>query len=136
VSVESLLAECRSRSIELTAVDGKLRYRAREGALTDDLRAALTSRRSEVLAALAPANSSPTSSAAAPWDQARADTLLASIHARCNRALASSEANTAARRNVVEVCREVAALHHRNRDPLLWDELESLDTLIARWAKG
>jgi DNA adenine methylase len=133
VNIESLLAACRCRSIELTAADGKLRYRGPEGALTDELRAALTSRRSEVLAALVAANSSPTSPAVPPWDQARADAVLADVHARCNRALTTGEANTAARRNVVEVCREVAVNHHRDRDPLLWDELESLEELFTRW---
>jgi site-specific DNA-methyltransferase (cytosine-N4-specific) len=134
VSIESLLAACRSRRIELTAADGKLRYRGPEGALTDELRVALTSRRSEVLAALATANASPTSPAAPPWDQARADAVLADVHARCNRAL-SGEANTQARRNVIETCRAVAVGHHAARDPVLWDELASLESLIAGWRK-
>jgi hypothetical protein len=135
VSIESLLAECRCRRIELIAGDGKLRYRGPEGALTDELRAALTSRRSEVSAALAAANSSPTSPAAPPWDQAHADAVLAAVYARCNRALTTGEANTVARRNVIDVCRQVAVGHHRDRDPSFWDELESLDALISRWWK-
>jgi DNA adenine methylase len=44
-----------------------------------------------------------------------------------------ARATVEARRNVVAVCREVAALHHRDRDQLLWSELESLDELFARW---
>jgi hypothetical protein len=67
------------------------------------------------------------------WDQARADAVLSAVHARCDRALVAGEANSQARRNVVEVCRAVAVLHHRDRYPLLWNEPESLEELIARW---
>jgi hypothetical protein len=69
-----------------------------------------------------------------PWDAAKADDLLAAVHARCNRARAR-EANTAARQAVIEVCRDVAVAHHRARDPIFWDELESLEALISRWGE-
>jgi hypothetical protein len=67
-----------------------------------------------------------------PWDQVRADAALAAIHLRCNAALAR-EANTAARQHAIETCRAIAVQHHRDRDPLLWDELESLEAMLARW---
>jgi DNA adenine methylase len=57
---------------------------------------------------------------------------LAAVHARCNAALAR-EANTAARQHAIETCRAVAVQHHKDHDPLLWEELESLEELFARW---
>jgi DNA adenine methylase len=44
-----------------------------------------------------------------------------------------ARATVEARRNVLGVVREVAALHHRNRDQLLWSELKSLEALFAGW---
>jgi hypothetical protein len=70
------------------------------------------------------------------WDQSQADAILAEVYRRCDQALTSGEANTQARRNVVKVCCEVAAQHHKGRDALLWDELESLQALFARWKEA
>jgi hypothetical protein len=70
---------------------------------------------------------------AGPWNQHCADAMLAAVHRCCDRALSEGEANTPARKNVVEVCREVAVRHHADRDPLLWEELQSLEAILSQW---
>ena len=67
------------------------------------------------------------------WDEARADAALAAVHARCYQALTNGQANTEARWKAIETSREVAVQHHREHDPLLYDDLESLEAMIQRW---
>jgi hypothetical protein len=49
-----VLTELRDRGVELTVVDGELRYRAPRGVLTPELRDALARHKAELLALLAP----------------------------------------------------------------------------------
>jgi hypothetical protein len=78
---------------------------------------------------------STTSTTPAPdaWDPDAADRALAAVHARCNYALGSGEASGPARQAVLEVSRGLAVQHHRDRDPLLFQDLEELEALITRW---
>ena len=52
MTTAELLRATRERGIELHAVGDGVRYRAPRGALTDDLRRALTARKAEILAIL------------------------------------------------------------------------------------
>jgi hypothetical protein len=68
------------------------------------------------------------------WDAPAADAALAVVNARLARALAEGgEADTPARRNVVEAYRRVVAGYHRDRHPLLQESLEATEALLARW---
>ena len=50
--LDALLLEARDRGIELTLSDGRLRFNAPAGAMTDQLRSQLSQRRDEIVAAL------------------------------------------------------------------------------------
>jgi hypothetical protein len=62
----------------------------------------------------------------------RADAVLAAAMARLDRALAK-EADTQARRNVVEVYRGVILDYHREHNPLLLQSAVWLEAVFARW---
>jgi hypothetical protein len=55
VSIEKLLVGLAERGVEPYLRDGRLRVRAPQGALTDDLRATLVARKAELVALLTPA---------------------------------------------------------------------------------
>jgi hypothetical protein len=68
-----LLEELRIARVELKSVGGKLRYRAPEGVLTDELRAAMRAHKTELLALLvaAPQPAAPTAAEDDPFRQVR-----------------------------------------------------------------
>ena len=57
MSVADVLARLEARGVVLSVEDGALRYQARVGALTDELRAALRERKAEIMAHLGAAAS-------------------------------------------------------------------------------
>jgi hypothetical protein len=131
LTAAEVLETASRRGVELFTEGDRLRYRAPPGALTPELREALISRRSELLALLQGLGRSPPPD---EWDAGRADAVLAAVNARLDRALsAGGEADTPARRNVAEAYRRVVAGYHADRHPLLWEALEATEALLARW---
>jgi hypothetical protein len=134
MSAADLLADLARRGFTLAPEGDGIRV-APASRLTGDLRAAIRGRRAGLLALLRrPATGA---APAGPWDQARADALLAAVNARLDRALApGGEADTPPRRNVAEVYRRVVANLHQSRDPLLWQAPQAVGMLLARWPRA
>jgi hypothetical protein len=148
MTAEDLLLELRRRGVQLFIRGGCLRFRARQGSYTPELRRLVDEHRPALLALLGAreeggrahcAQRTHSEEACARqekpvelWDAARADAVLAAINARLDRAL-RYDADTEARRTVLETYRGAVARLHRNRDPLLWESLKSIEALLARW---
>jgi hypothetical protein len=67
------------------------------------------------------------------WDAARAAAALGDVFLLVEWALRRGIANTAARRNVLELSRQLAVQHCKDHDPILFEAVESVNQLIARW---
>jgi hypothetical protein len=69
-----------------------------------------------------------------PWDQAQADGTLDAIESRLSRAVTiRGEANTDARKRVVEIYRGLGRRYHREHSPLLWEMVVVVERLLAEW---
>jgi len=121
VSAADLLTHCHTLGIDLAAGEGGALLWDSDADPPAELLAALAEHKAELLILLQP-----------PWDRARADAELAAIGARLDRAL-KYEAGTEARKNVLEAYRRVTAGYHGRRDPLLWEALQAVEGLLARW---
>jgi hypothetical protein len=141
VTAADLLEDLARQGFTLAAEGDGIRVRP-ASRLSEDLRQAVRRYKAELLAILSaqaaplpPTRpSEPSAPSAAPWDAAVADAVLAAVNARLDRALAKGgEADTPARRNVVEAYRRVIAGYHRDRHPLLWESLAAAEGLLARW---
>jgi hypothetical protein len=67
-----------------------------------------------------------------PWDEARADAVLAAALAVLDGPLARL-AQTEPRREVLGDYRAIVLDYHQNRDDMLWEAVARLELLLARW---
>jgi hypothetical protein len=127
VNAAELLAEFRGRGVELFAKDGGLRFRAAKGALTPEMRQAVTEHRADLLALL----SSPPA-VLDDWDVAAAAAELVRIADLLDAAMRMEGVETA-QCNVVEVFRALAQRYATDHDPVLWDAFAAFETTIRSW---
>jgi hypothetical protein len=138
LSPDRLLAEAAAAGLSVSVQDDRLLVRGPRGA--EEVGRALLRRKAEVmplLQTLAPPLAPVPSVPCDGWDTTRADAALAAIHARLDRAVAArGEANTLARRNVVDSVRRVVGEHHRTHDALLWTDLVETERRLGWWRNG
>jgi hypothetical protein len=125
MTTEELLAALRERGVELSVVQGKLRYRAPAGALDADLRRSAAERRAELEALL----SRP---AANGWDTAAADCELRKSFAFIDATLAGLWP-TQAQRNLLAVFRQQVDDYHTRNNPLLFGAADWIRAHVERW---
>jgi hypothetical protein len=153
-----LLAEAEDAGLKVRAEGDRLVVRGPRSA--EALMRRLIDRKPDVLAALSSpfrlrvvgtTAAPPTAAASAPeppppppapgpadgWDDARAVQVVAAVHARIDRALqVGGEADTDARRRNAAIDKKLAEDFCRNRDPILWNFLASVEGVLARWRRS
>jgi hypothetical protein len=108
----------------MSVAGDRLRLNAPAGVLTQELRAELSAQKPALLALLAQEEAD---------DQVRADDGLAGVLALIDGA--ERKGVSQARRNVLQVYREVARDYHANRDHLLFEVVPTVEALLARWRR-
>jgi hypothetical protein len=153
-----LLAEAESAGLTVRAEGDRLVVRGPRSA--EALMRRLIDRKPDVLAALSSpsrlsvvgtAAAQPTAAATTPessppppapwpadgWDDVQAAQAVAAVHARIDRAMqVGGEADTDARRKNAVIDKKLAEDFRRDRDPILWTFLASVEGVLARWRRS
>jgi hypothetical protein len=125
MTAADILATFRQRGIELSVANGKLRYRAPNGALDDDLRRVAADHRAALLA-LVSAPSVPA------WDADVAHTELWKAFAVLDAALSATWLSEA-QQNLLAVFRRQVADYHDSHNRQLFGFAPWVEAHVRRW---
>jgi hypothetical protein len=134
----ALLERLERDGLTLVARSGTLAVRP-ASAITAWHREVIAARRQELLdwivgtaqEALMPAANIPD----APWDAQKGQTVLGDVLTLLDRAVFDFAVRDV-RFQVLTLYREMVLDHHGQRSPLLWEDLEVIEALVARWRRA